>query len=312
MAFSDSPIHLFTDSPAFQLLTVTGAFVIVSHAGELAAIISITTTGNTMDVSRQKTKEIRGIGALFSDMERKDLFRKYLYFLGWIELGILITCWLYQVSDAGQSTFPWRLYFLIAFLAPIAITFLTGTIVVGFNKYFAENDEESQDFKDHASEAAGSGRIERLGRMVALVQRLPFLALLLLLGVAVAFFYKLSAIVSLAGNIGGKSVEILLISLGVILLLAAIFGLILIILNYRLRKAAMEYEYKSQVAEKFGLVILEDNTVMNSSGKLLVNGAKFKKTARFLPGPPVEVKEIEAGADDCHPVDSTVAAGREK
>ena len=86
-----------------------------------------------MDVSKQKTKELRGIGALFSEVERKDLFRKYLYFLCWIELGILITCWLYQLGDSG-SIFPWRLYFLIAFLAPIAITFLAGTIVAGFNK----------------------------------------------------------------------------------------------------------------------------------------------------------------------------------
>jgi hypothetical protein len=267
-----------------------------------------------MDVSKQKNRELRGIGALFSDMERKDLFRKYLYFLCWIELGILITCWLYQISDGGsgeQSTFPWRLYFLIAFLVPIAVTFLTGTVVVGFNKYFAETDEPVENFTSHGADAAGSGRVERLSRMVALVQRLPFLALLLLLGMAAAFFYKLSAIITLAGNIGGKSVEILLISVGVVLLVGAIFGLILIILNYRLRKAAMEYEYKTQVAEKFGLVILEDNTVMNSSGKLLVNGTKFKKAARFLPEPQGEVKEIEAQVDNGYGVD-TAAAGQGK
>ncbi len=143
--------------------------------------------------------------------------------------------------------------------------------------------------------------------MVALVQKLPFLALLLLLGAGVAFFYKLEAIIALVGGIGGKSVEILLIALGVVLFLGAIFGLILIILNYRLRKTAMEYEYKSQVAEKFGLVILEDNTVMNSSGKLLVNGAKFKKAARFLPEPTGEIKAIEARADDGFCVDSAAA-----
>ncbi len=108
------------------------------------------------------------------------------------------------------------------------------------------------------------------------------MALLLLLGVGIAFFYKLDAIAALIGSIGEKSVKILLTSLSVILLLASIFALILIILNYRLRKTAMEYQYKTQVAEKFGLVILEDNTVLNSSGKLLVNGRKFGKA---LPAP---------------------------
>ena len=145
------------------------------------------------------------------------------------------------------------------------------------------------------------------------MQKLPFLALLLLLGVAVAFFYKLDAILALAGRIGGKSVEILSISFGVVLLLGAILGLILIILNYRLRKAAMEYEYKTHVAEKFGLVILEDNTVMNSSGKLLVGGAKFKKGVRLLPEATGEIKAIEARADEDLCVDSSGrAAGQEK
>ncbi len=251
-----------------------------------------------MDASSEKPKGLRGIAALFDDMERKDLFRKYLYFLCWIELGILLTCWLYQIGEGGrdgESTFPWRLYFLVAFLAPIAITFLMGTVVAGFNKYFAEPEQASADAASQSEdvESGGTGRIQGLSRMVALIQRLPFLALLLLLGVGTAFFYKLGAIVGLIGSIGEKSVEILLISLSVILLLASIFALILIIFNYRLRKTAMEYQYKVQVAEKFGLVILEDNTVLNSSGKLLVNGKKSVKALEILPERPSESKAIE-------------------
>jgi len=253
-----------------------------------------------MDASSEKPKGLRGIAALFDDMERKDLFRKYLYFLCWVELGILLTCWLYQIGDSGrdgESTFPWRLYFLVAFLAPIAITFIMGTVVVGFNKYFAEPEQACADELESESEAAesgGTGRLRRLSRMVALIQGLPFLALLLLLGVVTAFFYKLDAIVALIGSVGEKSAKILLISLSVILLLASIFALILIILNYRLRKTAMEYQYKAQVAEKFGLVILEDNTVLNSSGKLLVNGRKYGKALQLLPERPGESKAIES------------------
>jgi hypothetical protein len=270
-----------------------------------------------MDGSNQKTKELRGIGALFSEVERKDLFRKYFHFLCWVELGILITCWLYQISGGGSeghSAFPWRLYFLIAFLAPIAITFLTGTIVVGFNKYFTEVGEEGAEVKGPVALASASGRIERLGNMVAWVQRLPFLALLLLLGVAAGVFYKLDAIISLMGTIGGKSLEILLISLGVVLFVGALLGLILLIMNYKLRKTAMEYEYKTQVAEKFGLVILEDNTVMNSSGKLLINGVKFRKSAGLLPEPAGEIKASEPKSDEDFGADSitAAAAGQEK
>ena len=252
-----------------------------------------------MDATSEKPKGLRGIAALFDDMERKDLFRKYLYFLCWVELGILLTCWLYQIADTGrdgESTFPWRLYFLVAFLAPIGITFLTGTVIAGFNEYFAEPEQAGASAAGQSEyvESGGTGRTQRLSRMVALIQRLPFLALLLLLGVGTAFFYKLGAIVALIGSIGEKSVSILLTSLSVILLLASIFALILIVLNYRLRRTAMEYQYKAQVAEKFGLVILEDNTVLNSSGKLLVNGRKFVKALEVLPERSSDGKAMES------------------
>ncbi len=251
-----------------------------------------------MDSSNGKPGSLRGIAALFDDMERKNLFRKYIYFLGWVELVILLTCWLYQIGDSGRddgATFPWRLYFLVAFLAPIAITFLVGIIVVGFNKYFAEPDPivPGERATGAAAEELGAGKIRQLTRMVAWVQKLPFLALLLLLAVGVGFFYKLDSIVALIGSVGEKSVNFLLIIFGVILVLACVFALILIVLNYRLRKSAMEYQYKAQVAERFGLVILEDNTVLNSSGKLLVNGKKFKDVA-VLPEPPKEKSESNA------------------
>jgi len=250
-----------------------------------------------MDAASEKPpKSLPGIASLFDDMERKEIFRKYLYFLGWVELAILITYWLYQISDSRQTepVFPLRLYFLIAFLAPIAITFLLGTIVAGFNRYFAEPEQAGpveREFK--TVENDGAGKIQQASRMVAWVRKLPFLALLLLLGLGVAFFYKLDAIVTIIGTIGEKSVTIVLTSLGIILLAASIFALILIVLNYRLRKSAMEYQYKAKVAESFGLVILEDNTVLNSSGKLLVNGKKFKQVNRLLPELPKQGKSTE-------------------
>lgn len=246
----------------------------------------------TMQNQGEKPNELRGIAALFSDVERKEIFRKYLYFLIWVEVALLLTCWLYQIGDSGQdgaqSTFPWRLYFIIAFLAPVGISFLLGIIIVGFNRYFAEPAGAPAPAPEEASstsEAAGTGRIQQLDQMVMWLQRLPFLGLLLLLGVVVGFFYKLDRIVGLIGSIGEKSIKIFLVSAAVILVLVSFFALVLLILNYQLRKRAMEYRYKSQVAERFGLIILEDNTVLNSQGKLLVNGRKWKEAVQLLPEP---------------------------
>jgi hypothetical protein len=56
----------------------------------------------------------------------------------------------------------------------------------------------------------------------------------------------------------------------------------------------MAYQYRSDVAERFGLIILDDNTVLNSDGKLLIQGRKWKASVPLLPGstqePAVEVK----------------------
>ncbi len=241
-----------------------------------------------MNTVSKKRKGLQGVAALFDDNERKNLFRKYLHFLGWIELALLLICWLYQIGDSGReggSIFPWRLYFLIAFLLPIATTFLLGIIVAGFNSYFAEPKQAIADVPEsEPAEGAAKNKIQQLDRMVLLLRKLPFLALLLLLGFGVAFFYKLDVILATVGNVGEKTVGFVLTALGILLLLVSIFAAVLIILNYRLRKRAMDYQFKSQVAETLGLVILEDNTVLNSEGKMVTNGRKFK--------PPILLSEL--------------------
>ena len=102
-------------------------------------------SANRISAGTSGKSPLRGIAALFDDSERKELLRKYLYFLGWVELLILAVCYLYRLGDGVydsfgpvEQSFPWKAYFLISFLAPIAISFLIGTVIVGFNKYFGE------------------------------------------------------------------------------------------------------------------------------------------------------------------------------
>ncbi len=261
------------------------------------------------------TKPLRGIAALFDDFERKELFRKYLFFLGWVEIFILAFCWLYQLGDGVhdgtgtvERTFPWRLYFLVSFLAPVAITFLIGVIIVGFNKYFAEEEvveemvlkrkgpapegaeaTEAGEAVADGPPAGTDGKIYKLTRLVHWVRQLPFLALLLLLGVGTVFFYNLDSLLGFLTSVGEKSVKALFISAAVLLGVASLFVLVLIILNYRLRKKSMEYQYRSTMADRFGLIILEDNTVLNSEGKLLIQGKKLKDAIPLLPA------EVPAG-----------------
>ncbi len=247
-----------------------------------------------MNNSTEPSKpSLHDIASLFDDFERKELFKKYLFFLGWMEVLIFAACWVYQLGSGGHDQygpidlpFPWKTYFLVAFLAPIAITFLIGVVIAGFNKYFSEaeqTEELSTAQKPADPLTEGTGRLATLNRVVSWVQKLPFLALLLLLAVSVALFYKLDVILAFVGNVGEKTVRIVLFFAIGLVAVISIFLLVLIVLNFKLRKKSMEYQYRSEVAERFGLIILDDMTVLNREGQLLINGKKRKEALPLLP-----------------------------
>jgi hypothetical protein len=248
--------------------------------------------------ARTSDNHLRNIGALFDESERKQLFRKYLLFLGWIELLILVVCVLYQLGDQGYDQsgpipipFPWKAYFAVSFLAPVAISFLVGMVIAGFNRYFGDHDAEQQpvDGRQEASASgAPAGRMQKIQDWVGWMQRLPFLTLLLLLASAVAIFLKMDAILTFVASVGEKSAKVILISVAVLLGVGSLFALLLIVMNYKLRKSSMEYQYKSEMGTRFGIIILEDNTVLNREGKLLLPGKKWKDMAPQLPVLPAE------------------------
>lgn len=236
------------------------------------------------------------IAALFDDQERKQLFRKYLIFLGWVEIFILLICWLYQLGTKGYDRFgpvevgfPWKTYFLISFLAPVAITFIIAIVILAFNRYFGDGEPATAASSAEMTQPAGndiplekSGRGYRFFLMVSWLQRLPLLGLLLLLAAGVGIVYKLDAIAAFITDIGGKSLHVLLVGGSVILGVAAVLAITIMILNYKLRKQTMDYQYKSEVAQRFGLVILDDSTVLNREGKVLVAGKNLREEVPLL------------------------------
>lgn len=253
----------------------------------------------------------RGLAGLFDDDERKELFRKYIFFLGWVEVLIFAVAYLYQLGDTGvdrmggvEHGFPWKTYFFIAFIVPVTITFLIGVVIAGFNKYMTGQElDEAAGEAGAPSKDASSSRLEKLQRVVVWIQRLPFLVLLVLVGLGAGFIYKLDSILSFLEVVGEKSFRVILISGAVALGIASVFGFILIVLNYQLRKQTMSYQYRSEVAQRFGLIILDDNTVLNSEGKLLVQGRKWKSSVPLLPGTPEQRPEQEKPAPMARRVD---------
>jgi len=242
------------------------------------------------DSSATTRKSLRGVAALFDDAERKEIFRKYLFFLAWVQLFILVGCFLYQLDNQSynnygpiETPFPWKVYFLLSFLAPLAITFVIGVIIIGFNRYLAEPEASSVVDHDAALPDDKSGRAYKLYVAMNWLQRLPFLSLLLLLGIGVGLFYKLDSILAFVGDFGEKSLRLIIWTGATLLLVATALAIVLIFVNYKLRKKSMEYKYRTDVAERFGLIIMEDNTVLNSEGRLLINGKNFKDSVPLLP-----------------------------
>jgi hypothetical protein len=244
------------------------------------------------DTSKATKANGHGLSGLFDDSERRDLFKKYLLFLVWLEVLIFVGCWFYQLGTDGYDRFgpvdipfPWKTYFLIAFLAPVAVTFLLGTIIVGFNKYLGSaspREDAGGQRQEPASYDERTGKIYRLAALVQWVQRLPYLGLLLLLAGTIGLIYNLDVVIGLIGTVGETSIRVFLLSAAVILGLASFFALVFLVLNYKLKKRSMEYRYKSHVAERYGLVILDDNTVINSDGKLLIRGRKWKDAVPLI------------------------------
>jgi hypothetical protein len=216
----------------------------------------------------------KGVASLFDDYEIKDLFRRYIQLLIVVEVLIFLVCWVYQlgldqVAVTGAPVdvpFPWKAYFLVAFSAPVALTFLIGIVVVAFNS-FLYGQKRGPLFKDTSAEG-GMGRIARAANFCF---QLPFLLTLLLLGIFIGVVYNIGAIMEYLARFGEAAAKIALVALGCILVAGTIFGVVRMVLNYKLRKKNMEYDYKREVMERLGIAILDEQTMVDSRGQVLAS-----------------------------------------
>jgi len=221
----------------------------------------------------KKNNEPKTISHLFSDVERKTILKQYLVFMGLIEICILILCWFYQMGTQDYDRFgpvdipfPWRIYFLLAFLTPVVITFLVGIFLVAFNKFLADHDSRIITGDKQTSIARS-----KFESVVQTLLNLPFLLSLFLVGIGAGIIYRIDDIVNYLQRLGEQSVQFLLILICTTLGLGTLFGLTWMLFTYKLKKKSMEYEFKTHVMDKFGIAVLEDNTMITRSGHLLTH-----------------------------------------
>ena len=221
--------------------------------------------------SEQAQTKAQGVAALFEKDELKGLFLRYLGAMFVLEAFIFFVSFL---SQLGPETvpFPWKSYFFAAFTIPLTITFLLGIIVVSFDRYIFGHQHHGSEFKNFFQSASETrSRIHKLHASLYVIRQFPFLlGLLTLLAVSVAA-YKLNDILAVVGHVGERTAYYLLIALAVALAVAVVVGLIWMFLSYNLRKKTLEYQfqYKKDVIDKTGLILIGEDRVMNRDGRVL-------------------------------------------
>jgi hypothetical protein len=210
-----------------------------------------------------------GVAGSFGAAELKTFFVNYLTSMLVVEGLIFFVAFVYRLSGEA-AVFPWRPYIFASFAVPLAITFVFGVILKTFNRYLHRTPLEAGP-QPPEGELLATGR---LPRALGLLHQVPFLLSLLLLLLLLFALYHAGAIALFLTQVGEQALRYILLALGVVLAVAALGGLIWMLLSYRLRKARLEseYRYRREVMERTGLVILGEDRVVDREGRLLGPG----------------------------------------
>jgi len=231
-----------------------------------------------------------GIASLFERTEIKEYFNSLLMIVGGIEFFILIAHFLSSIGP-DKGPFPWKQYFLTSFLAPIVMLFILGLIVLGFN-YYVYGSRETTFYQEDNSFV--KTKMERFGHsfrfLLSSVNQLPILAGMFILGLGTIILYKSDVILQAVGQAGEKTAYYLLIIIAVLAVVAFIFSLLFLYWKFKLHKYQIQqqWEYKNRVADKYGLIILDNNTVCNEEGKVVTHGGMIENTG----GETIEIKAL--------------------
>jgi hypothetical protein len=211
----------------------------------------------------------------YDPLEKRYVFNSFLVVVVLVEVLILFFTLIWQVDVESLfaeqvrsgSPFPWKEYLLAAFIAPIALLFLFGLIIQGFEIICKEAPE--------AAAEGGRSMGARLWRTRYLLGLLAFLSGLVLLFWRGAVFSGLTAAIKALG-LGGAYLVIAVLALGLLYLPLRLW------LRYRLQKKALEYQYLLDLARRFGPEAIPGRLPPESSGELA--GKKINPPPARLPG----------------------------
>ena len=211
-------------------------------------------------------------------LERRYIFNSFLVVVALVEILIFLVTLIWQIDEGLLGgpvkvvPFPWKEYLFTAFAAPLVLLFLFGIIVRGFQAF---GPEESAERSDTGKPARQRHRFQF------------FLGLAAFLGLLILWF-KGSQVLALAAmllkglGLGGTYLLVALVAL------AALYFPLRLILNYRLKKKALEYQYLSYLAERHGVSALESppKEIPRDSAQPSQNDSPEPPPSLTLPGNP--------------------------
>jgi hypothetical protein len=216
-------------------------------------------------------KKMTGIAGILKKTEIKEYFDTLFILVGGIEFVIFIAHFIGSMG-AEKGPFPWKQYFFVSFMAPVVLMFIIGLIVIGFNYYLYGSQQSAFDLEESPFVGA---KIKRFGHsfkfLFSIIQQVPVLVGLFILGIGSIVLFKLDVILKVLGHIGEKTAFYLFIILCVLISGALIFLIFWLYWQFKLQKFNIqrEWEYKQRVIETSGLIILDDHTVFNKDGEVI-------------------------------------------
>ena len=240
-----------------------------------------------------KTSDLKkrtGIAGILEKAEIKEYFNTLFILVGGIEFVIFIAHFIGSLGPE-KGPFPWKQYFFVAFMAPIVLMFIIGLIVIGFNFYLYGSQQAPFDLDENPFVGT---KMKRFGHsfkfLFSIIQQMPVLAGLFILGIGSVVLFKLDVILKILGHIGQKTAFYAFILLCALVTGVVIFLIFWLYWQFKLQRYNIqkEWEYKQKVIEMSGLIILDDHTVCNQEGKVIsydgsIKSPEEKKNTGLLP-----------------------------
>ncbi len=224
-------------------------------------------------MAKSREKKRVGIASMLDKAEIKEYFDTFFILVLGIEFVIFVAHFIGSIGP-DKGAFPWKQYFFVSFIAPVVLTFLVGLIIIGFNYYIFGDEYVSGALENESEDSQGKKLIYSAKSFIGLLQQMPVLAGLFTVGLGSVVLYKLDVILRVIGHVGERTAFYIFIALAIVVAGSLIFLLFWMFWKFRLHKLELErrWEFRKRVMEKSGLIILDNNVVLNEDGEVLVQG----------------------------------------